>query len=153
MELATLSVTQIQKEMFETLAAAEGMAVGDYLQKAVKSVEFLLREWGTTAQEEEPAVEETEVSPKEPNWTIGDKTYRSTTQKGLLLAVLQDVGYRKLFEAWPEDKTPIIYHRKPEGMKDSRGVDVKEGRYSFWVLTNHSTKTVASILQRVTSLV
>lgn len=152
MEESTIVVTAQQKELFESLASSEGMSVGDYLQKAVKSVEFVLREWGMAGQPEEVVEEPAPVLSKDPRFTIGDKVYTDATYKGLMLKVLQDVGYRKVFEAYPEDKTPVIFHRRPEGVADTRGVEVKEGRYSFWVNTNHSSKNIFTVLQRVAEI-
>lgn len=49
-----VEVTQEQKEIFEELAEAEGLSVGDYLLKTVKTVEIILKEWGMSSVEPPP---------------------------------------------------------------------------------------------------
>lgn len=44
---ASIGVSPMQKEVFERLAAEEGLSVGDYLFKAVRTTEWVLKEWGS----------------------------------------------------------------------------------------------------------
>ena len=158
---ATILVTDSQKELFEGLAEAEGVSVGDYLYKAVRTVEVFLKEWGVRSAENsteclQEALECEEASPTPlpapellKAWAVvGGELYQNKTYKGLLLAVIKGVGCKKVFESFPEGGPRSLLHSKrPDAVKEEFGEYIQEGRDHYWVYTQVSKDGINRFLR------
>ena len=135
-------------EGIEKVAESLGISITELITRAVKACTSVLDLFPSISGEaisEEPA-EELRAS-----ITIGGKLYKNATWIGLLQVVLADLGYKKVFETYPEDKRNIISLERPEakGAKARRVLEVADGKYKFYVNTNLSSRSIIDYLNTV----
>jgi hypothetical protein len=139
------------------VASSLGITVTELVLKAIKGCTQVLDLFPIIEKPIEPVIvsEPLPVAPEAPveqvmkaSVILGDKKYSNPTWVGLLQDVLNDVGYRKVFDAYPEDERQLLFLERPtvsESVK-RRITEKIEGKYKFYLNCNLSSKDILKFL-------
>jgi len=126
--MPTIEVTKEQEKVFTCLAKEEGICVGDFLLKCVKTIQLFFKEWEKTV-EEKPTEEE-----KKPKYQIifDGVTYTAKSCRQLYINLVTGIGPRRLFAAYAGNSTVL---KAAFGRNDNKELyqKMEDGKHIFYL--------------------